>query len=210
MPLTVVEAKRTKRDTAAGIEQAKRYAQRLELPVAYATNAHAVWEIEIGGAIRQRPDFPSPEESGGGVTRYRDATALRRALEARLKQESEGTSGDLGRLRRCVVFDRLAVRLSVDGATRWILKGGVALKFRLGGRARATKDLDLAVTNGVADGLAVRELLIDALSEDADGDWFSFRVAEPVALAVDGGNRLAWRFSVEASTAHDDASGREH
>ncbi|MGH3873343.1 MAG: EcoAI/FtnUII family type I restriction enzme subunit R [Pseudonocardiaceae bacterium] len=62
LPLAVVEAKRTKVDAAAGIEQAKRYAQQLELPVAYATNGHEIWEIEIGGAIRQRPDFPSPDE----------------------------------------------------------------------------------------------------------------------------------------------------
>jgi type I restriction enzyme R subunit len=32
VPLAVVEAKRTKVDAAAGIEQAKRYAQQLELP----------------------------------------------------------------------------------------------------------------------------------------------------------------------------------
>jgi type I restriction enzyme R subunit len=62
VPLAVVEAKRTKVDAAAGIEQAKRYAQQLELPVAYATNGHEIWEIEIGGAIRRRPDFPSPDE----------------------------------------------------------------------------------------------------------------------------------------------------
>jgi nucleotidyltransferase AbiEii toxin of type IV toxin-antitoxin system len=132
------------------------------------------------------------------VKRYKDATALRRALETRLKQESENTGGDLGRLRRRVVFDRLAVRLSVDDGTQWILKGGAALEFRLRGRARAAKDLDLAVTSGAADGLALRELLIDALTEDPDGDWFSFRVKEPVVLAVDAGGRGAWRFSVEA------------
>ncbi|MGH3873345.1 MAG: nucleotidyl transferase AbiEii/AbiGii toxin family protein [Pseudonocardiaceae bacterium] len=132
------------------------------------------------------------------MKRYTDATALRRALETQLKQKSDNTGGDLGRLRRRVVFDRLAVRLSVDAGTQWVLKGGAALEFRLGGRARATKDLDLAVTSGAADGLAVRELLIDALAEDPDGDWFSFRVKDPVALAVDGGGRGAWRFSVEA------------
>ncbi|MGH3779439.1 MAG: nucleotidyl transferase AbiEii/AbiGii toxin family protein [Pseudonocardiaceae bacterium] len=132
------------------------------------------------------------------MKRYTDATALRRALETRLKQESDNTGGDLGRLRRRVVFDRLAVRLSVDAGAQWILKGGAALEFRLGGRARATKDLDLAVTGGAADGLAVRELLIDALTDDPDGDWFSFRVKAPVALAVDGGGRGAWRFSIEA------------
>lgn len=132
------------------------------------------------------------------MTRYKDAVALRRALETRLKLESEDTGGDLGRLRRRVVFDRLAVRLSVDDGTQWILKGGAALEFRLKGRARATKDLDLAVTSGSTDGPTMRELLIDALSEDPDGDWFSFRVKEPTALAADGAGRGAWRFSVEA------------
>jgi hypothetical protein len=98
----------------------------------------------------------------------------------------ENTGGDLGRLRRRVVFDRLAVRLSVDDGTQWILKGEAALEFRLRGRARATKDLDLAVTSGAADGLVVREMLI----EDPDGDWFSFRVKEPVVLAR--GHREPW------------------
>lgn len=62
LPLAVVEAKRTRIDAAAGIEQAKRYAQRLELPVAYATNGREIWEIEIGGAIRKRVSFPTPDE----------------------------------------------------------------------------------------------------------------------------------------------------
>lgn len=132
------------------------------------------------------------------MNRYKDAIALRRALETRLKQESDNTGSDLGRLRRLVVFDRLAVRLSVDDRTQWILKGGAALEFRLKGRARATKDIDLAVAGDATDGLNVRELIIDALTEDPDGDWFSFRVKEPVALAVDTGGRGAWRFSVEA------------
>lgn len=62
VPLAVVEAKRTTLDAARGIEQAKRYAERLELPVAYATNGREIWEIEMGGAIRPRHDFPSPDE----------------------------------------------------------------------------------------------------------------------------------------------------
>jgi predicted nucleotidyltransferase component of viral defense system len=132
------------------------------------------------------------------VRLYKNAMALRRALEDRLKQESESTGSDLGRLRRRVVFDRLAVRLAVDNGTQWILKGGAALEFRLRDRARATKDLDLAVTNGIAEGSVLRELLIDALTEDPDSDWFSFRVREPVTMAPDTAGRGAWRFSVEA------------
>ncbi len=61
-PLAVVEAKRTSKEPPAGIEQARRYARQLGLPVAYATNGRTVWEIEIGGPMRERVDFPSPEE----------------------------------------------------------------------------------------------------------------------------------------------------
>jgi len=78
------------------------------------------------------------------------------------------------------------------------LKGGAALEFRLRDRARATKDLDLAVTDGGVDGSSIRELLIDALAEDHDGDWFTFRVGQPAALAADMSGRGAWRFSVDA------------
>lgn len=132
------------------------------------------------------------------MTRYRTAIDLRRALETRLKQQSERENSDLGRLRRRVVFDRVAVRLSAADGAQWVLKGGAVLEFRLRERARATKDLDLALTNGAADGLAVRELLLEALAEDLDGDWFSFRVQPPVPLATDTAGRGAWRFSVEA------------
>ncbi|WP_344079503.1 EcoAI/FtnUII family type I restriction enzme subunit R [Streptomyces crystallinus] len=62
VPLAVVEAKRTSVDVAAGIEQAKRYARRLGLPVAYATNGIEIWEIEIGGNRRRVSSFPSPED----------------------------------------------------------------------------------------------------------------------------------------------------
>lgn len=132
------------------------------------------------------------------MTRYTDASALRDALEARLKRDAEATGNDLGRLRRGVVFERLAVRLSVDDATHWIVKGGAALEFRLRNRARATRDLDLTVSGGMPDGQAARELLIDALAVDPDMDRFSFRVREPITLATDAGGRGAWRFSVEA------------
>ncbi|MFJ9719270.1 nucleotidyl transferase AbiEii/AbiGii toxin family protein [Streptomyces sp. NPDC101213] len=132
---------------------------------------------------------------------YKDAAALRRALEARLKRQSDDDGTDLGRLRRRAVFDRLAARLSADPEGEWILKGGAALEFRLRDRARATKDLDLATRSSDVDGNTVRDALLDALGEDPDGDWFTFRVASPVALAADTGGRPAWRFSVEARLA---------
>ncbi|WP_240958480.1 nucleotidyl transferase AbiEii/AbiGii toxin family protein [Streptomyces chilikensis] len=103
--------------------------------------------------------------------RYRDAADLRRALEARLKQDADCSGTDLARRRRLVVFDRMAARLAEDRAGGWVLKGGAAMEFRLTGRARTTKDLDLALRpedSSDAGGSEVRELLIDALAADLD------------------------------------------
>lgn len=132
---------------------------------------------------------------------YRDATALRRALEVRLKQESEHSGTDLGRLRRRVVFERIAVRLGTDPESGWVLKGGAVLEFRLPDRARATKDLDIAVNAEPATSMPIRDLLIETLADDPDGDWFSFAVSEPSALAEDSAGRPAWRFTVRADLA---------
>jgi hypothetical protein len=132
------------------------------------------------------------------IGRYRDAAALRRALEDRLKQWADDTGTDLARHRRLVVFDRLATRLATDSTTGWILKGGAVMEFRLRGRARMTKDMDLAACPDGGpwpNGTAVRELLIDALMVDADGDGFRFRISPPTELSVDVAGRAAWRFS---------------
>lgn len=135
--------------------------------------------------------------------RYRDATALRRALEARLKQQAADTGTDLARRRRLVVFDRVAARLSADPAVGWVLKGGAVMEFRLRGRARTTKDMDLAARRDGAglDGPAVRELLVDALAVDEDKDGFLFQVSPPVELKADTAGRGGWRFSVESRLA---------
>ncbi|MFI1462893.1 nucleotidyl transferase AbiEii/AbiGii toxin family protein [Nocardia carnea] len=132
------------------------------------------------------------------MKRYRNGVDLRQALEIRLKREADEQSTDLGRLRRRVVFDRLAVRLAIDPENTWILKGGAALEFRLYPRARATKDIDLALAAGQVDGYTVRDLLIDAMADDVDQDWFSFQVSQPTALRADAGGREAWRFSLNA------------
>lgn len=120
--------------------------------------------------------------------RYGNATALRRALEARLKQEADRTGTDLARRRRLVVFDRMAARLAEDLAGGWVLEGGAVMEFRLTGRARTTKDLDLALRpadGSEADGSEARELLIDALAVDMDGD--GFRGTRTGAKSVGGG-----------------------
>lgn len=138
------------------------------------------------------------------TSRYRDATALRRALETQLKQQAKDTVTDLARLRRLVVFERMAVRLSSDSAAAWVLKGGAAMEFRLRDKARATKDMDLATRQDGGsghDGATVREMLIEALSVDEDGGGFLFQVSPGVNLSVDAAGRGGWRYSVESRLA---------
>ncbi|MEU6728288.1 nucleotidyl transferase AbiEii/AbiGii toxin family protein [Nonomuraea wenchangensis] len=113
------------------------------------------------------------------MTRYRNAVALRQALENRLKRQADENGTDLGRLRRRVLFERALARLSASQPGRWILKGGMAMEFRLLDRARSTKDLDMAIRSGHLDGDGLRDELIEALASDPDGDNFVFQVAPP-------------------------------
>lgn len=76
--------------------------------------------------------------------RYATPGVFRTALERRLLTTAQTTSIPLARLRKLVVFDRLMVRLHVVAPDRWILKGALALDYRIDGRFRTTKDLDLA------------------------------------------------------------------
>jgi hypothetical protein len=76
--------------------------------------------------------------------RYVSAAAFRTALEQRLLNQSREAGTSLVRLRKTVVFDRLLARLMKVAPERWVLKGALALDFRLGARTRTTKDMDLA------------------------------------------------------------------
>jgi len=82
------------------------------------------------------------------IGRYQTAKAFRAALEERLKQRARAEQLDPMRLRRQVAFDRLLARLFAAPDARdipWLLKGGYTFELRLGGKARATKDLDLSI-----------------------------------------------------------------
>lgn len=127
---------------------------------------------------------------------YESPAALRAALETRLGSRSRDSGVDLQRLRRRAAFERLLVRLELGAPRRWIVKGGMALEVRLGDRARSTRDLDLALREQAADGTAVRDLLIDCLSVDREGDGFEFLVGEPTEISADQAGRPGWRFSV--------------
>lgn len=132
--------------------------------------------------------------------RYETQAAFRAALEQRLANAANATGTDLDRLRRRAVFERVLARLSSATDERWILKGGFALEVRLGDRARATRDLDVAMQDASHDGAEIRDALIDALSINV-GDGFTFAVGPPTDLATDEAGRPGWRFTVTAELA---------
>jgi type I restriction enzyme R subunit len=62
-PIAVVEAKAEGEPAAKGVEQAKRYARGLALPVAYATNGHEIREIDMRvGTETVVESYPSPQK----------------------------------------------------------------------------------------------------------------------------------------------------
>jgi hypothetical protein len=128
--------------------------------------------------------------------RYSTAAAFRMALEERLRQTAV-VKGEtwLTYQRKRLVFDRLLARLLVAAPNRWILKGAVALDFRLGERARSTMDLDLAHQQD-ADAATGDLLAAQAVQLD---DYFSFRIEQPQNLgeATEGTIRYRVRADVD-------------
>ncbi len=92
-----------------------------------------------------------------------------------------------------VVFDRLLARLLETAPNRWVVKGGIALDLRLGGRARTTKDLDLARRD---DEERATDDLLAAAATDL-GDFFRFSVERTAALDPVG-EGAAVRYRVRA------------
>jgi len=120
--------------------------------------------------------------------RYGSGGAFRKALETRLRTQSLGTGVPLVRLRKMVAFERYLARLLRDNPGAWLLKGGLALQWRLGDRARTTKDLDLLLLASVED---VHATLVHAGLLDL-GDWFRYLVQRPTGndAGVGGGSRF--------------------
>lgn len=127
------------------------------------------------------------------AVRYDTPRAFARALSDRLKRQAAEEGMDLDRLRKRVAFERFLARLFEHGPSRWVLKGGYALELRLGGKARATRDIDLNLPPPPV------EDLLDELQEAAEvelGDYFVFLLSRPKAMK--GAPLGSFRFSVEA------------
>ena len=121
--------------------------------------------------------------------KYQTARALLNALSDRLKQKAESGAGDIQTMRRQVAFDRLLVRLFYKEPSLWVLKGGYALEIRIS-NSRTTKDIDLELRHSSlissdkeAQTSAILKELRSLASIDT-GDFFSFRIGNPIANLV--------------------------
>lgn len=109
---------------------------------------------------------------------YPDAASFRQALEQRLKNQAADTGLGLARLRKRVAFEAFLRRLLIAASGRWVLKGALALDFRLGTPTRPTKDIDLGRDDNedaaVRDILSAQELVLD--------DFFTFAARRTTEL----------------------------
>lgn len=128
--------------------------------------------------------------------RYATAGAFRSALEAQVRRQSTLGGPSIVRLRKAIAFERLLARLLAVAPERWMLKGALALDFRLSMQARATMDMDLG-WNDTAD--AVTRDLLAAAAYDL-GDYFVFAVERTDRLDALR-DASAVRYHVEAELA---------
>ena len=102
--------------------------------------------------------------------KYTSAAAFRQALDQRLKNEAATRGLGVGRLRKRVAFELFLRRLLAVAPDRWVLKGALALDFRLAITTRATKDIDLGREDdeqaAIHDITAAQQLVLD--------DFFTF------------------------------------
>lgn len=128
--------------------------------------------------------------------RYANAAAFRQALEQRLQNEARETGLTLDRLRKRVAFELLLRRLLVVAPERWVLKGALALDFRLSTPTRSTKDIDIGRTDN--EDAAIRD--IAAAQTLALDDHFTFAATKTDELD-DADEFTAIRFHVVAGLA---------
>lgn len=108
------------------------------------------------------------------------ALAMKQALDDRLRSEATRRGTTLETLRTKLVLERFLARLFAQNDAPWLLKGGLAFELRFRPRARATKDVDLALPSPRAGAVRspanvaeIREALQLAAERDL-GDFLRF------------------------------------
>jgi len=117
-PIAVVEAKRHHRMPSDGMQQAKDYADLLDLPFAYSTNGNGIVEFDrFTGLETVRDNFPTPEELW---ERYRAGRELTDENAARLLTPFNLIGGKHPRYYQQIAINR-AVDAVLAGRKRLLL-----------------------------------------------------------------------------------------
>lgn len=104
--LAVVEAKKEELPASEGVTQAKAYAERLDIPYAYATNGREIYEIAMtAGAEGAVAKFPGPEELLQKVFAKQDEWK---------KQLSAIPFEDIGGTKKVHYFQETAINKALD------------------------------------------------------------------------------------------------
>jgi type I restriction enzyme R subunit len=118
-PIAVVEAKAAYKQPGDGLQQAKDYAQILDLRFAYATNGHGIVEFDFTTGLETPLDaFPTPDELWA---RYRGATAIDDEAKAtRVLSPAFHDSGKTPRYYQQVAINR-TIQAILGGQRRVLL-----------------------------------------------------------------------------------------
>lgn len=128
-------------------------------------------------------------------TSYIDGPALRKAVDTKLRNLSQGSGRSMVELRREFLYQRFLARLFHDPGAPWVIKGGVGLLTRLP-CARHSRDIDLL--HLVPDPSIAEAEIREAGRRDL-GDHLTFEVTRSVPLSVAGALRLKMTVYVGAT-----------
>ena len=130
----------------------------------------------------QPPGSPPGSSAMAERRRYRTPAALRAAIEARLRERSRRRGVPYARVQLLFLMDRVMARLAGTLGDRAMLKGGLALEFRMQD-VRTTRDIDLRVEGAAPDPVDLRRAgrleLGDRFTFDIDPDPVHPKIAGP-------------------------------
>jgi type I restriction enzyme R subunit len=132
-PVAVVEAKAKYKHPHDGLQQAKEYAELLNLKFAYATNGQGIVEFDyLTGKITDLDWFPSPDEL---MERLSQAVELPEEIRDRLLTPFDLTGGKIPRYYQRIAIHR-AIKAILNGQIRLLLTlatgtGKTAVAFQI-------------------------------------------------------------------------------
>lgn len=128
-------------------------------------------------------------DAGPHARRYATIAAFDAALKAKLTARATSRRS-IQALRKYLAFDRVLARLTAVAPDAWLLKGGVALEYRLE-HARTTTDIDISARIGLGEMIDTLEA---ATAVELD-DYFALRLGE-YSRPVEGVETYRFRMTV--------------